>query len=278
MAEIGKWNRLEILKELDFGIYLDGEELGEILMPRRYVPKNFEIGDFINAFIYLDSEDRLVTTTAKPYATVGEFAYMRVASVDAVGVFLSWGIMKDLLVPFREQKVKMEKGKSYVVYVYVDEKTNRIAATSKIEKHLDHDTSEYKEEQEVDLLVYKETPLGFMAVVNGRHEGIIYKNEVFNRLRKGDKVKGFIKKIREDGKLDLSIRKAGYEKVKDFSDTLLEAIKEEGGFISITDKSPSEMIYQTFGVSKKTFKKAVGSLYKQRLITLERNGLRSTEL
>lgn len=278
MAEIGKLNRLEILKELDFGIYLDGEELGEILMPRRYVPKDAEIGDYINAFIYLDSEDRLICTTDKPFAMVGEFAYMQVVSVDAIGVFLGWGIMKDLLVPFREQKVKMEKGKWYVVYVYVDEKTNRIAATSKVEKHIDHDTSEYEEGQKVDLLVYKETPLGFMAIVNGRHEGIIYKNEVFKSFGKGSKTKGFIKKIREDGKLDLSLRKAGYEKVKDFSVTLLEAIQNEGGFISITDKSPSEMIYQAFGVSKKTFKKAVGSLYKQRLITLERNGLRSTDL
>lgn len=274
MIEIGRLNRLEILKELDFGIYLDGEDLGEILMPRRYVPKGIEIGDFINAFIYLDSEDRLLATTETPLAMVGEFAYLQVISVESIGVFMDWGLPKDLLVPFREQKVKMEKGKSYVVYLYLDEKTNRIAATSKIEKYIDDDTSEYVEEQEVDLLVYKETPLGFMAIINGTHEGMIYKNEVFKNFGKGSRTKGFIKKVREDGKLDLSIRKAGYDKVQDFSQILLEKMQQEGGFISVTDKSPSEMIYQVFGVSKKTFKKAVGALYKQRLIRLEKNGLK----
>lgn len=274
MIEIGRLNRLEILKELDFGIYLDGEDLGEILMPRRYVPKGIEIGDFINAFIYLDSEDRLLATTETPLAMVGDFAYLQVISVESIGVFMDWGLPKDLLVPFREQKVKMERGKSYVVYVYLDEKTNRIAATSKIEKYIDDDTSEYVEEQEVDLLVYKETPLGFMAIINGRHEGMIYKNEVFKNFGKGSRTKGFIKKVREDGKLDLSIRKAGYDKVEDFSQILLEKMQQEGGFISVTDKSPSEMIYQVFGVSKKTFKKAVGALYKQRLIRLEKNGLK----
>lgn len=272
---LGQYNRLQIVKELDFGMYLDGEEWGEILLPRRYVPKEAKIDDFIEVFIYLDSEDRLIATTEKPYATVGDFAYLKVAAVNAIGAFLNWGLLKDLLVPFKEQKQKMEVGRSYVVYIYVDEETERIAASCKLEKFLDNTPHEFKEGEEVDLLIYKPTDIGYKAIINGSHSGIVYKNEVFQSLRTGSKVKGFIKKIRPDGKIDLSLQKAGYKQVVDgVSAKILKKLKQENGFIAVTDKSPAPVIYHKFGVSKKSYKKAVGALYKQRKIKIERNGIR----
>lgn len=274
MAEIGKINHLEVLKEVDFGIYLDGGDLGEILMPKRYVPEGTQVDDTIEAFIYLDSEDRLVATTEKPLAMVEEFALLKVVSVTPVGAFLDWGLPKDLFVPFREQRQEMEEGRKYLVYVYLDTNSKRIAASSKIESYLDNIPVDYDENEEVDLIIVNETDLGYNAIIDNSHLGIIYKNEVFQELNPGDKVKGFIKKIRTDGKIDLRLDKMGYEKISEFVDKIIVELQKNKGFIPLTDKSSPEDIYRTFKISKKNFKAAVGALYKKRFIALEENGIR----
>ena len=273
MVEIGKLNKLRVVKRVDFGIYLDGEDFGEILLPRRYVPENCEIDDIIEVFVYFDSEDRIIATTEKPYATVGQFALLKVISVNSVGAFIDWGLPKDLLVPFREQKQKMEEGKSYVVFIYLD-KSKRIVASSKLDKFLDTMPINFQEGQEVELLVCCQTDIGYKAIINGCHGGILYKNEVFQILEKGQQIKGFIKKVRDDKKIDLCLHKPGYEKVGDLSERIIDTLKKRDGFISVGDKSSPKIIYDMFGVSKKTYKKAIGVLYKKRLITFEDNGIK----
>ncbi|MCW3807701.1 CvfB family protein [Plebeiibacterium marinum] len=274
MAQIGKYNNLKVVKDLEFGLYLDGGELGEILLPRRYVPINCTVDDELEVFIYLDSEDRLIATTEMPEAIVGEFAYLKAVEVGKVGAFMDWGLPKDLLVPFREQKVDIEKGRSYVVYVYLDDESRRIAASSKVEKYLDNLPPEYEEGQEVDLLIYNQSELGYKAIINNTHSGMIYANEVFKKLRRGDRVKGYIKKVREDDKIDLMLEKAGYGKVDDIASSVLDKLKKNNGFLPVTDKSPAEEITGQFGISKKNFKKAIGSLYKQRIISIDPDGIR----
>jgi len=274
MAEIGKLNKLRVVKELDFGIYLDGLEHGEILMPRRYVPENCKPEDIIDAFVYFDSEDRIIATTEKPYAMVGEFALLEAISVNSVGAFLNWGLPKDLLVPFNEQKQKMAEGQSYIVYVYIDHESKRIVASAKLDKFLDNLPPEYEIGQEVDLLIGNQTDIGYKAIIDNKHWGILYQNEVFQTLNKGQKIKGFIKKIREDEKIDLTMQKPGYEKVGDLLQIIVDALELHDGFISVTDKSPAEMIYQLFGMSKKNYKKAIGALYKKKSIVLEDHGIR----
>ncbi len=275
MVEIGKYNVLKVVKDLDFGLYLDGgEELGEILLPRRYVPVNCTVDTELEVFIYLDSEDRLIATTEMPNAIVGEFAYLKAVSVGKIGAFLDWGLPKDLLVPFREQKANIEKDRSYVVYIYLDDESRRIAASSKIEKFLDNLPPNYEEGQEVELMIYHQSELGYKAIVNGTHTGMLYDNEVFRRLNKGEKVKGYIKKVREDDKIDLALEKPGYGKVDGIAQSILNVLKNSNGFLDITDKSPAEEISKRLGISKKNFKKAVGSLYKQRLINIENDGIR----
>lgn len=274
MADIGKYNNLRVIKEVDFGVYLDGGPEGEILMPIRYVPKDCQVGDYVDVFLYLDSEDRLVATTEKPYAQVGEFSMLRVKSVNKIGTFLDWGIMKDLLVPFREQKVTMTEERSYLVYIYVDEETRRIVASAKLNKFLDKSAPDYVVGQEVDLVIESETDLGYKAIINNKHWGILYENEVFEQLAKGLKLKGYIKKIRTDNKIDLSLQPIGYEKVDPIAQMILDQLKKDGGFIAVSDKSDAEKVYQVFGVSKKAFKQAIGSLYKKRLITIGTDGIR----
>ncbi len=275
MAEIGKYNLLKVVKDLDFGLYLDGgEDLGEILIPRRYVPVNCTVDDELDVFIYLDSEDRLIATTEMPEITVGEFGFLEAVAVGKVGAFLNWGLPKDLLVPFREQKMDMEVGKKYVVYVYLDDESRRIAATSKIEKYLDNLPANYFEGQEVDLMIFHQSELGYKAIINGTHTGILYDNEVYRNLKKGDQVKGYVKKVREDDKIDLILEKPGYSKVDGIAQSLLDRLNKANGFIDITDKSPSDEIARRLGISKKNFKKAVGSLYKQKLIAIETEGIR----
>ena len=274
MAEIGKINNLYVVKEVDFGIYLDGGDLGEILMPKRYVPEGTQPEDTIDAFIYLDSEDRLVATTEKPLAMVEEFALLEVISVTPVGAFLNWGLPKDLFVPFREQRQPMEEGKKYLVYVYLDTNSKRIAASSKIESFLDNIPVDYDENEEVDLIVVNETDLGYNAIIDNSHLGILYKNEVFQPLNPGDKIQGYIKKIRTDGKIDLRLEKIGYEKISDFADKIISELEKNNGFLPLTDKSSPEDIYKTFKFSKKNFKAAIGALYKKRMIALEEKGIR----
>lgn len=277
MAKIGKTNNLQVLKELDFGVYLDGEELGEILLPRRYVPENCKIDDIVEVFIYRDSEDRLIATTEKPYALVGDFAFLKAINVNSIGAFLDWGLMKDLFVPFMEQQQKMKEGNSYLVYVYLDDESNRIAASSRLDKFINKTPADYIENQEVDLIICNKTDIGYKVIINDLHWGILYKNEVFQTLKEGQKIKGFIENIREDKKIDVYLQKSGYEKVEPLAKKIIKKIKENNSFLSVTDKTSPEIIYKMFGVSKKTFKKAIGALYKKRIIDFKDNGIKLIE-
>ena len=271
--ELGKFNVLEVVKEVDFGVYLDGEEEGEILLPTRYVPEDCNIGDFLNVFLYLDNEERLIATTLIPFVQVGQFACLEVAWVNEYGAFLNWGLMKDLFVPFREQKMKMQVGNQYIIYAYIDEESYRIVATAKVDKYLSKDMPPYEANDEVDILIWQKTDLGFKAIVDNKFSGLLYDSEIFSDLRTGATLKAYVKQVREDGKLDLILQKPGFEKIDDFAVELLEYIKNANGSISLNDKSPAEAIYNAFSVSKKTFKKAVGDLYRKRLIILSEDGI-----
>lgn len=273
-VELGKYNLLQVVKEVDFGVYLDGHDDGEILLPSRYVPEGCRPGDILNVFIYLDNEERLIATTLQPYVQVGEFACLEVAWVNEFGAFLDWGLMKDLFVPFREQKMKMLKGRKYVVHTHVDEDSYRIMASAKIEKYLSKEMPSYEAGQEVEVMVWQRTDLGYKMIVENQFGGLVYAKEVFQSLEPGMKLSAFVRQVREDGKIDLILQRDGSQKVKDFSDVLLQHLKDNGGFTHLNDKSPAEDIYETFGVSKKTFKKGVGDLYKKRLIILEESGIR----
>lgn len=272
--ELGKFNTLEVVKEVDFGIYLDGGESGEILLPTRYVPEECQIGDWLKVFLYLDSEERLIATTLTPLAQVGEFACLEVAWVNEYGAFLNWGLMKDLFVPFREQKMKMQIGKEYVVYVYSDEESYRIVASAKVDRFLSKEMPSYQPEEEVDILIWQKTDLGFKAIIDNKFSGLLYDSEIFQTIHTGNQLKAYIKQVRPDGKIDLRLQRTGFVQVDDFSNTLLQYMKDHGGTISLHDKSDPADIYQIFGVSKKVFKKAVGDLYKKRLILVEEDGLR----
>lgn len=272
--KLGRYNLLEVVKEVDFGVYLDGDEDGEILLPSRYVPDGCKPGDVLNVFIYLDMDERLVATTLQPYVQVGEFACLKVAWVNEFGAFMDWGLMKDLFVPFREQKMKMVKDRYYIVYVYLDDESYRIAASAKVEHFLSREKPEYQAKEEVDALIWMRTDLGFKVIVDNQFSGMLYHNEIFRPLQPGEHVRAFVKQVREDGKIDLELQKGGAQKVDDFATVLLDYIREQGGHTELNDKSDAETIYDTFGVSKKTFKKAVGELYKKRLIVLEEGGIR----
>lgn len=273
MATPGKYNTLSITKIVEFGVYLDGGELGEILLPMKWVPDNCKPHDELEVFIYFDSSDRLIATTLKPLAIVGEFAYLKVSAVNQVGAFLDWGLDKDLLLPYREQKYRVDAGKSYVVYVFSDEK-GRIAASTQLQRFIDTNTSELTEGEEVDLLLYAATELGFKAIINNRFEGMIYANEVFQTLTEGEKLKGYIKQIREDYKVDLSLYKSGYiNKIDDHSSKILTELEQNQSFLPLNDKSSPEDIYLALGMSKKNFKQAIGKLYKQKLITIADDGI-----
>jgi len=271
--ELGKFNQLAVVKFVDFGLYLDGGDDGEILLPKRYIPEGVKEGDVLNVFLYLDNEERLVATTQTPLVQVGEFAYLEVNWVNKFGAFLNWGLMKDLFVPFREQKMRMMQGKSYIVYCYQDEESFRLMASAKVEKFLASERPPYMEGQEVDILIWQKTDLGFKAIVENKYAALLYDSEIFTPLHTGMRLKAFVKMVREDGKIDLILQQAGPRKVDDFAETLLNYIREHDGFAPFHDKSDAQDIYNTFGVSKKTFKKAVGELYKMRLIRLQDNGI-----
>lgn len=268
-VEIGKVNKLKVLRVVTIGVYLDGDTIGDVLMPRRYVPYGTKEGHELDVFVYLDSEDRLIATTETPLAVVGDFAFLKVVSVSNFGAFLDWGLMKDLLVPFREQKEKMEKDRSYVVYVYFDDETGRIAASAKIDRFLDNVSPSYQPGEEVDLMIASRTELGYKAIINGLHSGVLYYNQVFKPLVMGQKLKGYIAKIREDEKIDLLLERPGYEKMDDLSEQVLAVLREKGGLMQVSDKSSPRDIEMLFKMSKKNFKKALGALYKKRLIVLE---------
>jgi predicted RNA-binding protein (virulence factor B family) len=273
LAKIGRRNLLEVLKLESHGAYLQGGWLGEILLPKRYVPEDCEIGDPLDVFIYLDSKDRFIATTQKARAQVGEVAYLPVSEINNVGAFLDWGLPKDLLVPYNQQQITMEEGKSYLVYLYTDEETHRIAATSNLNKYIEKFPEGYTQGQAVDLIVSALTDIGYSAVINHQDWGVIFYSDVVKPLTVGQKVKGFIKRIRDDGKIDLSIQAPGFAKVENISSKIMNMLAQRDGFIPLSDKSPPEEIYDTFAVSKKSYKMALGTLYKQRLIRIEKQGI-----
>jgi len=274
MVEIGRINQLKIKRMRNYGAHLDGGESGDILLPKKYVHPKSRPGDAVDVFVYEDRDGHLRATTQKPHATVGQFAGLRVVANASSGAYLDWGVQKDLFVPKSEQRAGMEEGKFYVVYVFLDTKTNRITASSKLDKFVGLEAPNYEPGQEVDLLICDETDLGYKVIVNHAHWGMIYKNEIFQKLQMGQTLKGYIKLVREDLKLDVSLQPSGYQKVDPVSQNILKTLKESGGSMAVTDKSPPGEIYDLFGVSKKTFKKAIGTLYKKRVITMDTRGIR----
>jgi len=271
MAFLGHYNKLRIIKRADIGVFLDGDQYGDILLPRKYAPESMRIGDEVEVFLYNDSEDRVIATTLKPKAQVGECAYLKVISTSRFGAFLDWGLPKDLLVPHSEQQKPMQQGYSYTVYLFVDEETQRIAASTKLEQHLSIDVSGFKPQQEVDLLIYGQSDLGFKAVVNGTHLGQLFSGETFQRLHFGEQLKGFIRQVRVDGKIDLMLQLPSELTRDNLSDTIIEHLRQNDGISTLTDKSPPDDIYRAFGVSKASYKKALGQLYKQRRIAIEKH-------
>ncbi|MDR0989005.1 MAG: GntR family transcriptional regulator [Prevotellaceae bacterium] len=271
--ELGKFNTLRVTKEVEFGLYLDGGDEGEVLLPKRYVPEDARIGDELPVFLYLDNEERLTATTQTPLAQVGDFACLEAAWVNQYGAFLHWGPMKDLFVPFAEQKLKMEVGKKYIVHVHLDDESYRIVASAKVERYLSRETPPYCPDEKVQILVQQKTDLGFKAIVDNQYGGLLYENQLFQPLHTGDRLTAYIKQVREDGKIDLMLQPQGVKRFADFAHTLLHYLQAHDGHTPLNDKSPAEEIYAAFGVSKKTFKQGVGDLYKKRLIRLDGEGI-----
>lgn len=274
MIQVGKFNKLKALKHVDFGVYLDGGDDGEILLPLRYMPEQCEVGDEVDVFICFDSDDRLMATTEKPKAQAGDFALLKVVATTPVGAFLDWGLPKDLFLPFAEQTRALRVGQEILVYIYVD-KSDRLSASMRLERNIEKTGAKYEEGQPVNLIIAGRTDLGFKAIVENRHWGVLYGNEVFQPLHQGQQIQGYIKKMREDGKIDLSLQKTGHKSAnEDVGPKILELLKQKNGFLAINDKTPPEEIYRLFGVSKKKYKIALGGLYKQRLISVDEDGIR----
>lgn len=275
MANIGKWNTLMGVEITPMGLMLNGGEHGQILAPSKYLPEDAEPGEEFRVFVYLDSEDRLIATTEEPLAEVGEFAYLEVLSVNPrVGAFLNWGLAKDLLLPFAEQLGRPQVGERVLVAVLVDERSKRIIASMKTHAHLDRSPPLYDDGQPVQLLIAEKTPLGFKAIINHRHMGLLYQSELKTKLEIGQTVEGYVRKILPGGLIDLSLDQAGYGRVGKLTDDITEALENNDGFLEIGDKAPPEVIQDVFGVSKKAYKQALGALYKKRRIQFEGKGIR----
>ena len=270
MALVGRYNSLQVVKHTNFGLYLDGAQDGEILLPNRYIPKDIpsEDEDWLNVFIYLDSDDKLIATTEKPKVQVGEFASLKVVEVNSIGIFLDWGLPKDLLLPYSEEKQPLKAGDYCVVHVYLDKHTRRITATTRLDRYLDKAPANYSVGQEVDLLVAEETAMGFKAIINNKHWGLIHKNEVFKFLRSGKQEKGFIKEVRSDGNISLSLQPVGEQLASSLNAKILDKLRQNNGVLPVSDKSDPAVISNLFGVSKGNFKKAIGALYKQGQIVI----------
>ncbi|MGZ8928221.1 MAG: CvfB family protein [Methylobacter sp.] len=274
MINIGKINKLNVVKQQGADVYLsDGSSGKKVLLADRKLPANCQVGDTLDVFVYVDSEGHLAATTKKPLAEVGDIAWLKVVSLNYVGAFLDWGLPKDLLVPFSEQYHEMEVGRSYLVKVFLDEQS-RIAATTKIDKLLSDESVDFEVGQKVSLIIADRTDLGIKAIINNSHWGMLYENELFQPVKKGQKMEGYIKQIREDHKIDLSLHQPGYGKVVSLTDSIIAKLKANNGVLTLSDKSPPEAIYAAFGVSKKVFKQAIGALYKQQLITIDKNGIK----
>jgi uncharacterized protein len=277
MAEIGRLNRLTIAKIGAAGAYLDTENFGSVLLPADEVPGSCAVGSDLDVFIYHDTKNRLAATTQKPSVMVDEFAWLKVVSLTNVGAFLDWGLSKDLLLPFGEQRYELQEGREVLVRVFVDQHTQRIAATTRVDDYLQDESAEFKAGQAVDLLITGQTEMGFKAIVDNSHWGVLYSNELFQPLARGQRLGGFIKKIRDDKRIDLTLNEPGYGKIAKVCEQIITALKEHDGFIMMTDKSSPEAVYSVFKVSKKVYKKAVGALYKQRRIAIEKQGIRLLE-
>ncbi|MDB4151812.1 S1-like domain-containing RNA-binding protein [Pseudomonadales bacterium] len=278
MLKIGHSYTLEVIKRVEFGVFLDAENLGEVLLPNRYIPDDVALGDHLSVFLYLDSDNRTVATTLEPKVRVGEFAYLEAVANTDYGTFLDWGLAKDLLVPFGEQHRPMEVGTFYLVCVYLGQADGRITASSKIDKFLDDDRPhEFQPRQPVDLIIANSTELGYKAIINHSHWGLLYKNEVFQRVSFGQSLRGFIKQVRPDGRIDLGLA-AGREVRDKYATAILDYLhQQEDGFAAVHDKSDPALITRLFGISKKAFKQAIGGLYKQHLIVIEKTGIRLVE-
>ncbi|MGI2260776.1 CvfB family protein [Shewanella sp. GXUN23E] len=277
MIQIGKTYTLDVVKQVNFGFYLNAHELGQVLLPNKLAPKELEVGQQVEVFLYLDSDDMVIATTQKPRAQVGEFALMKIISVGRIGAFLDWGLDKDLLLPFAEQVRPPEEGRSALVYVHTNRADERIVASAKIDKFLDKTPARYKEGQQVDIIIAGTTDLGYKAIINHLHSGVIYTNEVFKPLKFGQRLKAYIKQVRHDGKVDLQLQRGSKAELDQFSTQILNKLQKAGGFLPLTDKTDADVIYQQLGMSKKAFKKSIGGLYKQGKLTIADDGLHLTE-
>lgn len=273
MLNIGSYNELVVQREVDFGVYLNPKE-EEVLLPSKYVPEHTKVGDTLRVFVYTDSEDRPVATTLEPMAVAGEFAYLEVRSVVSFGAFVDWGLEKDLLVPKNEQQTRMKAGKKYIVKVCLDKRTNRVYGTTRIARNFEKPSADLAGGQKVSLLIYSITPIGYLTVVNNRYSGMLYRSETYETLEIGDQREGYINRIREDGKMVLTLKKPGYRSVTGSSARIIGVLKKAGGFIACHDNSSPEEIRQHFCMSKKEFKRTIGGLYKKRLIEILDNGIR----
>lgn len=274
MAKIGERASLKILREKSFGLYLDGGELGDVLLPHREVPKDNVIGGFLDVFIHTDSEDRPIATLVKPNAMPGEFAKLKCLAVTGVGAFLDWGLPKDLLVPFREQTTRMQPGKSYLVHVHLDEVSGRIIASARLARYLDRTPHDFKPGQQVELVVFGKSPLGYKAIINSTHSGLLFAEGVFQGLQAGEKTTGYIAGIRPDGKIDLTLHAPGRSRVQGLEERIVAELSARGGYWAVGDHSPADEIHDELGVSKRTFKQSLGALLKKRLIRIEERGIR----
>lgn len=273
MIQIGEYHELLIIRESDHGIYLENEEQDEVLLPNKYVPETWKVYDKLEVFVYLDHEERPVATTLKPYVKLDQFAKLKCVQVSKVGAFLDWGLEKHLFVPFKEQVIPMEAGNEYLIFCYIDLETNRLAASSRVHGYLDNEELTVEPFEEVNLIISNKTELGYNVIINQLHLGLIYKDEVFKDLKEGDHTTGFIKKIRDDHKIDVTLQRPGYRSIEPNADKILEKLKKAGGVLNISDKSDPELIYDVVGMSKKSFKKAIGTLYKQRIIDIRKDGI-----
>ncbi|PZF71217.1 CvfB family protein [Taibaiella soli] len=272
MIQAGQYSTLRVVKEVDFGMYLDGDG-EEILLPKRFVPRGLKEGDEIEVFIYHDSENRLIATTQKPYGIVGDIVSLKAVGSTRQGAFLDWGLMKDLFMPLSQQLSRIVEGQYYTVLIYLDEQTGRVAATERINRLLDNEDLTVVEKEPVDLFVQRESDLGYVVIINNLHIGLLHYDDVFRELKVGEKLKGFIKTIRPDNKIDVGVGEMGYAKVATIEENILQLLRENGGYLPYHDKSDSDEIYAFFGVSKKAFKMAIGALYKQRKIDFAKSGI-----
>ncbi|RCR70037.1 CvfB family protein [Larkinella punicea] len=273
MIQIGKINTLIALRETSVGVFLGDDEDNDILLPNKYVPESLRVDDPIDVFVYTDSEDRIIATTLTPKIQRNQFARLQVISVTSVGAFLDWGLEKDLLVPYREQSRPMEVGRWYVVYLYLDHETDRLVASSRLNRFLDSEVPNLTEGQEVSLLAWEPTDLGINVIINNRYRGLVYANEVFRQVYPGDRLTGYIKTIRDDNRIDVSLQKPGYENVEPNAQRILATLREQNGFLPLNDYSEPDAIYQTLEMSKKTFKKAIGALFRERKIAIKEDGI-----